>query len=170
MAERFRNVPGVGCVPPCDIKLLPRASLSLQIVMVITPTVLSPTCILCRGAGMIDYQAFIDLFEELRRLYGPLDGVRLYVDLHGCDSTLDFKEELRIVDYIHDHLALFRGSKWAFVADSLLIFGLGRMGQILTSDFPFTCSVFQSPEQAAAWLGCPEIPEPVATDQINSGE
>lgn len=138
--------------------------------MVITPKVLSPTCILCRGAGTIDYAAFIGLFEELSRLHGPLAGVRLYVDLHGCDSTLNFNEELRIVDYIHEHLALFHGSKWAFVADSLLIYGLGRMGQTLTSDFPFACSVFDSPEQAAAWLGHPGIPQLVALDQAHARE
>lgn len=131
--------------------------------MVITPTVLSPSCIFCRGAGTLDYNAFVELFEELFRLHGPLAGVGLYVDLSGCPSTLEFKEEFRIVDYIRAHLPLMSGSKWAFVIDSLLVYGLARMGQILTSDLPFQYSVFKDPDDAMAWLGCRKLLKPAAS-------
>lgn len=128
--------------------------------MVITPTYLSPSCIVCRGVGTLDHDAFIELFEELFRIRGPLGGICLYGDLTGCRSTLDFDQEFRIVDYVRAHLPLMSGSKWAFVTDSLLIYGLARMGQILTSDFPFRYAVFNDPDQAITWLGCPELLQP----------
>ena len=121
--------------------------------MVISPTFLSSDCVLCLGKGTIDYDAFVDLFEELSRVNGPLAGVSLFCNLRGCHSTLDFKSEVRITSYIQAHLPLLSGSRWAFFTDSMLIFGLARMGQILTSDLPFHVSVFQDPDTAANWLG-----------------
>jgi len=121
--------------------------------MVISPTFLSSDCVLCLGKGTIDYDAFVELFKELFRVRGPLAGVSLFCDLRDCHSTLDFKSEVRITSYIQAQLPLLRGSRWAFFTDSLLIYGLARMGQILTSDLPFHVSVFQNPDIAADWLG-----------------
>jgi hypothetical protein len=134
--------------------------------MVITPTLLSRSCILCRGVGTIDYDAFIALFEALFRLQGPLAGVNLLGDLRGCHSTLDFRSAFQISEYIRGELPLFSGSRWAFLTDSPLIYGLARMGQIITSDYPFQCAVFDAAEPAMTWLQCADLLRPAleATD------
>lgn len=121
--------------------------------MIISPTYLSRHCILCRGAGTIDYDAFVELFEELVRQHGPLAGATIFCDLRRCHSTLDFRSEIRITSYMQAHLPLLSGARWVFLTDSMLIYGLARMGQILTSDLPFDVSVSQNPEAAADWLG-----------------
>lgn len=128
-------------------------SFVLVSLMAFSPTFLSRHCVLCQCTGTIDYDTFVELFEELFRQHGPLAGAALFCDLRGCNSTLDFKSEIRITTYMQAHLPLLSGARWAFFTDSMLIYGLARMGQILTSDLPFHVSVFQNPEAAADWLG-----------------
>ena len=138
-----------------------------------TPLPISPTSILCRGSGNVDYNTFLVLFEDLSCLKGTLKGVGILCDVSGCTSTLNFQEELRVFDYVGEHVQFFAGSKWAFLTDSLLLYGLARIGDALAAHLPVEYAVFREAEAAKSWLGWVAVPSSAivirqgATDRSN---
>jgi hypothetical protein len=71
----------------------------------------------------------------------------LYCLIRGCHATLDFADELRIMDYIQEHEGLSDASKWAFIVDSELLCNIGHTGGLLVSvsKLPIEFAVFQTP-------------------------
>lgn len=120
----------------------------------------SPACLLCREPDTLDFGAFTGLFAELARTYGRLDGVKLFCDLRGAKSPLDFLSQLDLIDYLQKNTDLFVGSMWALIVDTPVIAELAHTGAILISisKLPFEYATFQSVAEAAEWLGidCPE--------------
>jgi hypothetical protein len=58
----------------------------------------------------------------------------------------------RLVAFVEANQGAFVGSRWALVAPSPVLFGMGRMSQLLSAKLPISVEVFGDVESAEAWL------------------
>ena len=102
--------------------------------------------------GDINSMNLLPLFEFLEP-----SATRLVLwDLRGADYISSISSEITedIVSHLKD-IPVKRGGKSAFVFSSQSDYGIGRTYETYakTEDLPFALAVFQSMEEASAWLG-----------------
>jgi hypothetical protein len=74
-------------------------------------------------------------------------------ELTGIEST---SEDLReAAQLVASQAELYRGSRWAVVADSPVPFGMARQYQAMRDELPYELEVFRNADEACAWLGIP---------------
>ena len=120
---------------------------------------ISPSLIRCVGGDIIDYDGLIGLLREMSESLGYFADVRFCCDIRGCRSTLDFRQQLRILDYVFKHTRRFAGSRWAIIADSYLLRELADSGGFLVSisNLPFEHAEFETPSSAKEWLHLSDV-------------
>ncbi len=101
--------------------------------------------------------------EELPAYYaqrfedGTLEpGLKELVDGRWIQEfAVDADGQNELVELLQDHRDELDGVRWAFIADSMLSFGMFRMFEAQKVDLPFTTGVFRTPGKAAEWLTVP---------------
>ncbi len=101
--------------------------------------------------------------EELHSYYsarlegeGPAPPERELVDgrwIHAFD--VDSTRQSDLVDLLVDHRDRLAVTRWGFIADSMVAFGMFRMFEAQKKDLPFETAVFRTPGAAAEWLKVP---------------
>ena len=63
--------------------------------------------------------------------------------------------QAELVSLLTDQEDLLQGMRWAFIADSMVAFGMFRMFEGQKADLPIETSVFRTTGAAAEWLKVP---------------
>lgn len=103
----------------------------------------------------------VDWFGGFLAALGRLERVGGVVDTRGLAGFQVSSEAVHTLTVMAEgHDAVFADSRWAFVADQDVVFGMARMYQMLRESAPYEIGVFRSMEEALRWLEGAASPSP----------
>ncbi|NNL65011.1 MAG: hypothetical protein HKP30_02085 [Myxococcales bacterium] len=92
------------------------------------------------------FRGFLDDLRDAKQVSGIVD-TRGVTDLNVTSETV---HQMTIL--VEGRQDVFTGSRWAFIADQDIVFGLSRMYQLLREEAPYEIRVFREMEPAREWF------------------
>ncbi len=109
--------------------------------------------IVLRYRGTVDFREIKHAFDELVLVQGFRSGLCLVADFRQCHTVLTGSDVSELAYHARNTDAKWGSTKWAFLAEKDLTFGLSRMYAALASDCQVTTHTFRSARDADNWLG-----------------
>jgi len=96
----------------------------------------------------------LDATRDVAELPGFRAGMNGLVDLREVDEVEILGDDVRsVAQVVASQEELYRGSRWAIVADSNVTYGLARQFQAMRDELGYELGVFRTMDEACAWLG-----------------
>lgn len=106
--------------------------------------------------GEVSEEDVIAWVEELLRELAGSTRIGGVVDVRHVTTFEISGETIRyLVEMVAKNEFIFAGSRWAFVAEQEVVYGMTRMYQLMRDAAPYELEPFRTIEEARAWLEPP---------------
>lgn len=105
------------------------------------------------ATGTVTLDEVLQLIENLSVAGDDIKGRNGIVDAsRAAGTTLTFDSVRRVSDQVTRVESIFRGSRWAIVATSDVMFGIARIYETLRMGKSFDVRTFRSRNDAESWI------------------